>query len=88
MKVQYFATLRKITGRQEEFIEATTVGDLLEKIIGKYGNEFRNAIYDSGGFRKGVIILKNGKNIIYLNNLDTELDEGDTVSIFPPVAGG
>ncbi|MCI4434208.1 MAG: ubiquitin-like small modifier protein 1 [Thermoplasmata archaeon] len=88
MKVQYFATLRKITGKQEEDIKARKIGDLLEIILNKYGEEFRKALYDSNGFRKGVIILKNGKNIIYLNNLETELEDTDTVSIFPPVAGG
>ncbi|MBD6955490.1 MAG: ubiquitin-like small modifier protein 1 [Thermoplasmata archaeon] len=88
MKVQYFATLRKITGKQEEEISAKNVDELLRKILEEYGEPFRNALYDKDGFRKGVIILKNGKNILYLKNLETELSDSDTVSIFPPVAGG
>jgi len=88
MIVKYFATLRKITGVQEENIQAKNIRELLEIIIKKYGKEFQNSLYDSNGFKKGVIILKNGKNIIYLNDLETELSSDDIVSIFPPVAGG
>jgi len=88
MIVKYFATLRKITGVQEENIKAENIRELLDIIIKKYGKEFYNSLYDSNGFKKGVIILKNGKNIIYINDLDTVLNDNDVVSIFPPVAGG
>ncbi len=88
MIVKYFATLRKITGVQEENLNAKTVRELLEMIEKKYGKEFHNSLYDDKNFKKGVIILKNGKNVIYLDNLETKLEEKDVLSIFPPVAGG
>ncbi len=88
MKIKYFATLRKITGKEEEDLNFRNVRDLLNYLLEKYGDNFKQSLYDGNSFKKGVIILKNGKNIIYLNDLDTELDEGDEVSIFPPVAGG
>ncbi|MGC9175963.1 MAG: ubiquitin-like small modifier protein 1 [Thermoplasmata archaeon] len=88
MIVKYFATLRKITGVQEENINAKTVGELLEIIEEKYGKEFHDSIFSGENFKKGVIILKNGKNVIYLDNLNTKLEDNDIVSIFPPVAGG
>ncbi|MEM0486454.1 MAG: MoaD family protein, partial [Thermoplasmata archaeon] len=74
MKVQYFATLRKITGKNEETMEAKNIDQLLKKIINKYGDDFKNAIYESNNLKKGVIILKNGKNILYLNNFETSLE--------------
>ena len=35
-----------------------------------------------------VIILKNGRNIASLHHLDTIVEDGDVIALFPPVAGG
>ena len=35
-----------------------------------------------------IIILVNGRNVLFLNGLDTPLGADDEVSIFPMVAGG
>jgi len=36
----------------------------------------------------GLVILINGRNIGKLSGLDTVLNEGDQVTLFPPAAGG
>jgi molybdopterin synthase sulfur carrier subunit len=38
--------------------------------------------------RDFVNILKNGRNVHFLSGLDTPLDNGDVIALFPPVAGG
>jgi len=38
--------------------------------------------------RDFVNILRNGRNIHFLAGLDTPLDDGDVIALFPPVAGG
>ncbi|UCD82333.1 MAG: MoaD family protein [Desulfobacterales bacterium] len=43
---------------------------------------------DSGELRNDVKILRNGRNIVFLDNLDTELNNGDIIAVFPPVVGG
>jgi len=35
-----------------------------------------------------VSILQNGRNIQFVDGLESELADGDVVAIFPPVAGG
>ena len=49
----------------------------------------KKEIFDDNSKIKDYIqILKNGRNIKYLNALNTQLKDADTISIFPPVAGG
>jgi molybdopterin synthase sulfur carrier subunit len=33
-------------------------------------------------------VLKSGREVLHLDGMDTELEDGDQLSIFPPVAGG
>ena len=83
VRVKFFATLRSIAGRREVEIKGIkTVGELLEKLYAEFGEEFKNEIEERR------MILVNGKNIDHLNGLNTELSEGDVVSIFPPAGGG
>ena len=35
-----------------------------------------------------IIILVNGRNVLYLEGIDTPLKASDEISIFPMVAGG
>jgi molybdopterin synthase sulfur carrier subunit len=41
-----------------------------------------------GTLRDVVNILNNGRNVHFMNGLDTTLDEDDVIALFPPVAGG
>ena len=45
-------------------------------------------ILDNENLKPFIIILKNGRHIQHLNGLETELEEGDNIAIFPPIAGG
>jgi molybdopterin synthase sulfur carrier subunit len=41
------------------------------------------------GIGKGYLhVLLNGRNIVFLNGPETELSDGDTVAILPPIGGG
>jgi len=81
VKVKVFATLRSIVGKNELELQASTVGELLEKLYSEYP-EMKKEL------EKGAIILVNGKNIEHLEKLNTKLKDDDVVSIFPPVGGG
>ncbi|RLF79532.1 molybdopterin synthase sulfur carrier subunit [Thermococci archaeon] len=81
VRVRVFATLRSIIGKNEVELQASTVGELLERIYSKYPKMKKE-------LEKGVVILVNGKNIEHLEKLNTKLKHEDVVSIFPPVGGG
>ncbi len=83
IRVRYFATLRDITGKREEFFEdVPTIRMLLTLLYKKYGDAFRREIESRN------MILVNGKNILDMNGYETEISDGDEISIFPPVGGG
>ncbi len=81
-RVKFFATLREITGRREETVPGETVGEVLNFLYDKYGEDFRRELE-----RKSMILV-NGKNVEHLKGMDTEVKEEDEVSIFPPAGGG
>jgi molybdopterin synthase sulfur carrier subunit len=94
IRVKAFLTLRKVMGDQASLeieAERRTIRDLLEELSIRFGDEFRNMILEPeslSGFRY-IQVLVNGRHYRHLpNGLDTELKEGDEVSLFPPVAGG
>jgi molybdopterin synthase sulfur carrier subunit len=80
VKVKVFSTLRDICGK-EFVIDAANVKELLKESKKKYGKKFANQT-------KGVSILVNGKNISYMDGMETELKAADEVALLPPAAGG
>jgi molybdopterin synthase sulfur carrier subunit len=75
-------------GQTEARAEGATVGEVLESLYGEYG-ELRERIADGdGGVRRFVNVYLRGEDIRFLDGLDTQVSEGDEVTILPAVAGG
>lgn len=81
VEVKLFASLRSAAGEKRYTTGAATVKELLEEAKGRYGEEFAARL-------KIATILVNGKNIAHLRWKRTRLQDGDIVSLFPPLAGG
>ena len=90
VKVKFFGSIREVFQEKEREIELRNVPnirDLLALLCDSYRR--RQRIFDqSRQIRSGVIILKNGRNIYFLDGIQTGLKEGDIIAIFPPGAGG
>jgi len=90
--VRVFATLREFLGRKTLDVDAPVedVEGLVKFISERFQSGFKDALIDpkSGNIRKGFSILVNGREIEFLEGLRTKLKDGDTVALFPPVAGG
>ena len=68
-----------------------TVDDLLHELSDKYGQGFRTMIFDpeTQTINRHIRILINGHHYSHLpDKLNTQLNEGDEVFLFPPIAGG
>ncbi|MGQ9543083.1 MAG: MoaD/ThiS family protein [Candidatus Bathyarchaeia archaeon] len=93
VKVRYFATLREIVSKAEETLtlpEGMTVKGLLEILSERYGEAFRDYVFDRGTMEPSLNLnfLLDGKNITVLKGMETALYEGCVFAIIPPVGGG
>ena len=90
MTVKYFATIRTYTGETERRVEdaPADLRELVTALAGRYGTSFRRAVFSDDELNGEIIILVNGRNVLYLQKLATPLEADDEVSIFPMVAGG
>ena len=89
VKVTFYGALARVTGEKEAEVEASTLKEALTGLVAKYGEPFGQRVYDeTGNPRRLVNIYVNGKDVRFLNRLDTALKHGDDVSIMPAVSGG
>jgi len=93
VSVRLFTTLRELAGKAIETIEfspnTVTLKDVLEELVKKNGKKFKDYLYNERGkVRDHLQLLVNGKSVSLLEELDTQLKEGDQVAIIPPVGGG
>jgi molybdopterin synthase sulfur carrier subunit len=90
IKVKFFAALREIFGVTEKEVELgskASVRDLLDALCDS--NECRQKLFDdTGKIRRDVKMLRKGKHIQLLDELDSELEDGDLISMFPSMFGG
>lgn len=79
---------RKHTGGAKTvLVQGKTVREVLESLDQAYPG-FRDRLLDGRGLHQFVNIYRNDEDIRFLESLDTEVREGDSISILPAVAGG
>ena len=90
--VKFFTLLRLLVKKpslEVQWEKGDTIGSLLAKTREKAGIDFLHKLVDdTGELKTGTMILLNGKNIFHLNKMNTPIEDGDTVDLFPPGGGG
>jgi sulfur-carrier protein len=80
--------LRAVTdGEPEAEVDGETVGEVLDALFDRFA-DLRERICDDGDLRRFVNVYVGGEDIRFLSGLDTEVADGDEVTILPAVAGG
>ena len=89
MTVNVTSVIEKLVGGQRSF---ESVGDsvksLIENINEAYPGFSDQILEEDGELPRFVNIYLNDEDIRYLDGLNTELTDDDTVSILPALAGG
>lgn len=89
LEVRFFANLRDVVGARSIDHEAdagATVGEVLRDLVDEYPE--LDVLDASGDLRPHVNVLRNGRSVVHGDGLETPLEEGDEVGVFPPVEGG
>lgn len=89
MKVKFYSYIRDYTRcKAVEVSGYSTIRELLFGLCELYEKKLQDTIFKEGELSNEVIILVNGRNIYFLDQLKTSINEDDEVTIFPVVAGG
>jgi sulfur-carrier protein len=88
--VKVFANLREICGgvTVEVHPDGNRVMDVLDKMVEMFP-DLRDEIFTAEkNLLPFVHVYVNGRNIIHLDDLQTQVIDSDQFALFPPVAGG
>ena len=89
VRVKLPTILRKHAGGDAAVeTSGVTLREVLHDLETRYPGITASVLTDEGGLHRFVNVYLNDDDVRYLSSLDTEVSEGDTVSILPAVAGG
>jgi len=81
--------LRQFADKKDSVqLTGSTVGEVLKSLTSEYADLRRHLYNDEGKLRSFVNVYVNDEDIRYLNKEATPLNDSDTVSIVPSIAGG
>ena len=89
--VKYLGYFRTLTGKAEESIEINqdgTIKDVVELICGIHGDKLRNVFYKDGKMKVSNALpsfMVSGRGT---SDVSKKLNDGETVAILNPIAGG
>ncbi len=89
VKVRIPSPLQKLTKNQSE---VTAGGKNIKELFSDLEKQYpgiRERLYDeNGNLRRFINVYINEEDIRFLKNEDSEIKDGDSVSIIPAIAGG
>jgi MoaD family protein len=88
-KVRILTPFRRFTGGSSEVeIGGSTVGDAIGNLAQEYPDLGRQLYTGDGKLHPSVNVCKGDEDIRQLDGAETQVSEGDELSIIPSIAGG
>ncbi len=89
MKILIPTPLRQYADKQSAIeMQALTVGDALKELTSRHADLRKHLYNDEGKLRAFVNLYLNDEDVRYLQNEQTPVNDSDTLSIVPSIAGG
>ncbi|MCE4601120.1 MAG: MoaD family protein [Desulfurococcales archaeon] len=85
VKLRVYATLIEAVGRRAMDVSMPRGSRVIDLLL---RTGLAGVVLEDGRVREMYKVLVNGRDIEFLDGLDTVLRDGDVVDVFPPVAGG
>jgi len=90
VETTFYGLLKRVFQEEKKQIDLSNALNIRALLLVLCNSRERHdRIFDEyGNVRQNISIFINGRNILFLKGLETELNAGDSVAIFPPMAGG
>jgi molybdopterin synthase sulfur carrier subunit len=91
IKVNFYATLRLTTGVSCVIVETEgpiTMRQLIELACEKTTPQLKADLLEGQAIKKGTLLLVDGRNVLFLDGLDTVINDQQEIAFFPPGGGG
>jgi MoaD family protein len=89
IKIMIPTPLRAYVGKKDAIeLQASTVGEALTALTAQYADLRKHLYAEDGRLRSFVNVYVNDEDVRYLQKDKTQLNDGDTISIVPSIAGG
>jgi molybdopterin synthase sulfur carrier subunit len=93
VKVHTILGLKEILGGREMEIalsRGSTLQALISHMVARWGERLSSRLFEPGSSNllPRIRVMVNGRDIGFIGGMETVLQEGDEIVIFPPVAGG
>jgi molybdopterin converting factor small subunit len=77
-----------VQGQKEAEASGSTVGELLDDLVGRHPGLREQLFTSDGNLYRFVNLYVNGRDVRYLDVLQTPVGDKDSVIILPAMAGG
>ncbi|NIS60090.1 MAG: thiamine biosynthesis protein ThiF [Proteobacteria bacterium] len=89
VEVRIPSPLKSLTGGKD-VVQSTgnTVGEVIQQVISAYPPLRERLCDEKGDVRRFINIFLNDEDIRFMENMETPVNDGDSLSIIPAIAGG